>query len=650
MPWQQILSFVLAQVVPGLRQLFNSVIAPFAIELLKFTLSRLPRIPIYLRLLWSIYTDSEPNSEARKYLTSVLLILSSILSFMAYCYVPLTGAFLIGSLIAPVAAMIALVVSLVALDAIFALNHEYLLNKYPEDFVSISSDIEALKKTLGSKKWEETVKQTQALLDDIKRQLDPNGIYDDALLASIKALDAYLWNPESDKSLSPEEINRRIVEEGLPPFAKVGGSAAEGAIAGTLTWVTGHTVAASWFVPAGLLTSVKAALGLTAGIIVAPATYTALVVAAPIGLAVMAGTGIFWGANTLRNEGEKRKLSKFLAEVLMAALPMAWVDGELSQEEQDTIEQLMHNAEINEQDMNRIRQAMHSHQTFDRVLQDGLLKEEDPRKQQMKHRLILCTAYELAKADGSISLDELALHNRMAKVMGIAETEIHELRRLLLLKSGINIHDRITVVRGDITQESASVLVCSANPNLKPGQKFGIINLPGKRNRIDTLVHQAAGSALKDECQKLNGCAVGDAKVTKGYNLQADWVVHTVVPDWQEDSEQATAILSQCYQKSLFLALEKSAKTIAFPALGTGTGNFPPDQAAEIAIATALEFLNRHFNLQQVRFVCNDEQMYQQFVQTLQNHIGTLPEADSFKVASLNPTSHHLYIAYQPAA
>lgn len=637
------LGFMLTQVVPGLKQLFVSVIVPGAAMLLKFTLLRLPRIPVYLRLLWSIYTDSEPNSEARRYLTSALLVLGSILSFMTYCYIPLTGTFLIGSLMTPVAAMITLVVSLVTLDTIFALNHDYLYQKYPEEFASVSEDIQALKNMLGTKQWDKTVYETQALLDVIKLKLDPDGNYDDTILATIKALDEYLWHPENNPSLSANEINKRIVEEGLPPFAKVGGSAAEGLLTGGVVGGVSQGILSSMFVQASFWTSVKATFGLAGGIMVGPAAYTALVVAAPIGMAVVAGTGVFWGSNTLRTAGEKRKLSKFLSDVLIAALPMAYVDGVLSQSEEDTIEQLMQNAAINEKDMERIRQAIHTHQSFDQVLHDDLLKEDDPRKQQMKRRLILCTAFELAKADGSISLDELALHDRMAKIMDVQELEVQEMRKLILLKSGINIHDRIAVVQGDITQESVDAIVSSTNPNLRPGNRLGIINLLGPRNRVDTHIHQVAGSDLKKACQALGHCEVGEAKLTKGYNLPADWVIHTVAPDSKVDEAQAKTLLHQCYRNSLLVAFENSVETIAFPALGTGTGQIAADQAAAISISAVKEFLEMHFTIKQVRFVCNDTEVYQQFKQALTKEIGVLPEGEAFNAGSLNPRSHHHY-------
>jgi hypothetical protein len=132
---------LMMSVAPGLLQLFTSVFIPIAGELLKFTLPRLVRIPLYLRLLWTIYQDKQFNSEARKYLTSVLLLLGSILTFIVYSYVPWTGLPIIGVFTTPIASMMALVISLAALDSILILNKAYLAEKYPEEFVLVSSDI-----------------------------------------------------------------------------------------------------------------------------------------------------------------------------------------------------------------------------------------------------------------------------------------------------------------------------------------------------------------------------------------------------------------------------------------------------------------------------------------------------------------------------
>jgi hypothetical protein len=182
---------LMMSVAPGLLQLFTSVFIPIAGELLKFTLPRLVRIPLYLRLLWTIYQDKQFNSEARKYLTSVLLLLGSILTFIVYSYVPWTGLPIIGVFTTPIASMMALVISLAALDSILILNRAYLAEKYPEEFVLVSSDINELEKVMG-KSWDEMLKQTQALLDTVKTSIDPDGNYDDTILASINSLVSYL--------------------------------------------------------------------------------------------------------------------------------------------------------------------------------------------------------------------------------------------------------------------------------------------------------------------------------------------------------------------------------------------------------------------------------------------------------------------------
>ena len=612
---------LIMQAVPGLLQLFTSTIVPVAGQLLKFTLPRFAKIPIYLRLLWTIYQDKELNSEARKYLTSVLLILGSILTFMAYSYIPLTGVPIIGAFTTPVAGMIAIVISLVSLDCIFTLHREYLTKKFPDEYQLISLDMNELAKIFG-KSWEDVVNQTQALLNSIKQDIDPNGNYDNTIFALINALISYLGDIQDNSSLPPDEINRRIVTEGLPPVAKIGGSLAEGVTVGTIAGAGAHGAATSVLVQAGFWTSVKTALGLGSGIVVGASTYTALTLAAPIGLAVIAGVGVYHGAISVRNEGEKRKLSAFLGDVLIAALPMAWVDGNFSTEERDTLEKLLLNSAINEQDAKRVREAIDQHKSFEEVLYAGLLKEENPEKRRMKYRLLLCTAWELAKSDNAISSDEINLHNRMAKFMGMEEEEVNEIRRLILLKSGIDIRDRISVVQGDITKESVDAIVNSANNNLLPGTKIGWLTLPGDSKKVDTAIHRAAGSLLQKECHSINKCAVGEVKFTKGYDLPAQSIIHTVVPTWLDGKSQERELLAQCYQNILKIAHENSLGTIVFPALATGTGKFPLEQAARIAVTEVQRFLNNYFNVEQVKFVCLDEQTYQVYSQAIADIVG----------------------------
>jgi O-acetyl-ADP-ribose deacetylase (regulator of RNase III)/uncharacterized tellurite resistance protein B-like protein len=613
---------LMMSVAPGLLQLFTSVFIPIAGELLKFTLPRLVRIPLYLRLLWTIYQDKQFNSEARKYLTSVLLLLGSILTFIVYSYVPWTGLPIIGVFTTPIASMMALVISLAALDSILILNRAYLAEKYPEEFVLVSSDINELEKVMG-KSWDEMLKQTQALLDTVKTSIDPDGNYDDTILASINSLVSYLTDPQSDTSLSPEQINRRIVTEGLPPLAKIGGSVAEGLAGAAVAGTAAQGVASSMFVQAGFLTSIKAAVGLVGGMAVSAPVYAALVGVAPIGLAVAAGAGIYGGAMTLRDKGEKLKFSTFMADIIIAALPIVWIDGNFSSEERDALQKLLLNPALNQKDEKRISDAMERQTSFDAVLNAGLLKEENPQKAKMKHRLLLCTAWELAKADGEISVDEVTLHNRMAKLMDITTEEVEEIRRLVLLKSGVNLPDRIKVIQGDITQQAVDVIVNSTNKNLTPGSKFGWIPLPQDLKKVDTAIHRIAGAELHKECQSLKDCQVGEAKITPGYKLPANQIIHTVVPTKIDDSHHEQELLAQCYRNALLLAHQHSIRTIAFPALGTGSGKFSYEEAAAISVKEIKRFLSTHFLVEHVTLVCTDEQSYQQYQQAVEDLFGS---------------------------
>lgn len=162
----------------------------------------------------------------------------------------------------------------------------------------------------------------------------------------------------------------------------------------------------------------------------------------------------------------------------------------------------------------------------------------------------------------------------------------------------------ISVHMGDITKLNVDAIVNAANKTLLGG------------GGVDGAIHRAAGKELLAECRTLNGCETGEAKITKGYNLPAEYVIHTVGPVWQGGKKDEEELLANAYQNSLILAKKSNCKTVAFPAISTGVYRFPKDRAAEIAVNTIRKFLNNEEDMEVILVAFNkaDAERYEKLI------------------------------------
>lgn len=165
--------------------------------------------------------------------------------------------------------------------------------------------------------------------------------------------------------------------------------------------------------------------------------------------------------------------------------------------------------------------------------------------------------------------------------------------------------ERIKIVKADITTLAVDAIVNAANNSLLGGAG------------VDGAIHRAAGPELLAECQTLGGCETGRAKITSGYRLPAQWVIHTVGPIWQGGDAGEAGLLAGCYRSCFELAATYGLKTLAFPAISAGAYGFPLERATEIALTETRSRLESDESIESITFACFSDAAYQCYTETL---------------------------------
>ena len=161
--------------------------------------------------------------------------------------------------------------------------------------------------------------------------------------------------------------------------------------------------------------------------------------------------------------------------------------------------------------------------------------------------------------------------------------------------------EKMEISQGDITLQRTDAIVNAANESLLGG------------GGVDGAIHRAAGPSLLEECRTIGGCPTGEARLTKGYNLTARFVIHTVGPIWRGGDQNESELLASCYRSVLKLTADNQISSISFPSISTGVYGFPLQKACRIALNEVGTYLANSVRITKAVFVCfspQDEDIY----------------------------------------
>ncbi|HDZ62334.1 MAG TPA: O-acetyl-ADP-ribose deacetylase [Nitrospirae bacterium] len=163
----------------------------------------------------------------------------------------------------------------------------------------------------------------------------------------------------------------------------------------------------------------------------------------------------------------------------------------------------------------------------------------------------------------------------------------------------------LSITEGDITNQDTEAIVNAANKSLLGG------------GGVDGAIHRAGGPLILEECRKIGGCETGEAVMTTGGNLKAKYVIHTVGPVYMDGLHNEPELLKNAYKNSIKLASSHGIKSIAFPSISTGAYRYPLEDAANIALKTAVHCLKKYSGIELIRFVLFGRKAYEVYEKVL---------------------------------
>ncbi len=163
----------------------------------------------------------------------------------------------------------------------------------------------------------------------------------------------------------------------------------------------------------------------------------------------------------------------------------------------------------------------------------------------------------------------------------------------------------LSLAEGDITHQDTDAIVNAANKSLLGG------------GGVDGAIHRAGGPAILEECIKVGGCETGEAVITSGGNLKANHVIHTVGPVYRDGLHGEPKLLENAYSNSLAVASLNEIKSVAFPSISTGAYRYPLEDAAEVALRTAIDYLKENKDIELIRIVLFGQHAYEVYEKKL---------------------------------